>query len=212
MFPSAFPKKPFLYPVLDSNFSNDLVQDAMDAIRAGVEIFQIRAKNLPKNRVLRIIEQLESIAQEGHACMIVNDYVDMALVSNASGVHLGQEDFPVLDCRAILPNRIIGISTHNREQFSAALNLPVDYIAVGPVYHTTTKPGTYSPLGPSFIKEVRSWTDKPLVCIGGIRESNIRDLLTAGADGIALISELYRGSHIYSTICRLQDLIRNEKI
>jgi hypothetical protein len=84
MFPSAFPKKPFLYPVLDSNFSNDLVQDAMDAIRAGVEIFQIRAKNLPKNRVLRIIEQLESIAQEGHACMIVNDYVDMALVSNAS--------------------------------------------------------------------------------------------------------------------------------
>ena len=209
---SRLPKSPFLYPILDSAFSTDLIKDGMDVIHAGVPVFQIRAKNLAKARVFEIVKELEPAARERNICMIVNDFVDVALVSGYCGIHLGQEDFPADDCRRILPDRIIGISTHNRQQFQSALHLPVDYVAVGPIYRTSTKETADNELGPSFIEEVRSLTQLPIVCIGGIREENFATLIRAGADGIALISELYRGSGLASTISRLQDAVCNEKV
>lgn len=197
-----------MYPILDSAFSADLLGDAKEAIRAGIEMIQIRAKNLTKARILEIVEQLEPICSDNNTTLIVNDHADIVLVSRASGVHLGQEDFPVLECRRILPERIIGISTHNKEQFSAAVNLPVDYIAVGPVYETSTKHGQYEALGASYIRAIRPLTRVPIVCIGGIRKGNIAELLDAGANGIAMISELYRGQNLYSSILDLLEVIR----
>jgi thiamine-phosphate pyrophosphorylase len=205
---NGFPQSPFLYPIFDSVFSKNLLQDAREAIRAGIEIFQIRAKNLTKARLFEIVRQLEPVCEQKNICLIVNDDVDVALVSKASGVHLGQEDFPVFECRRILPDRIIGISTHSKKQFLVALSLPVDYVAIGPVYETSTKISTYSALGTSFIEEVRTLTELPIVCIGGIRKESIADLLKAGADGIAVISELYREPDLYSSLSRLQEAVR----
>jgi len=209
---TRLPKSPFLYPILDSAFSANLIKDGLEVIRAGVRIFQIRAKDLTKARVFEIIRELEPAAQEKEVLMIVNDFVDVALVSRHCGVHLGQEDFPVADCRRILPERIIGFSTHNHEQFRAALDLPVDYLAVGPIFHTSTKETSNKELGPTFIEDVRPMTHLPIVGIGGIRESNFSSLIKAGADGIACISELYRKPDLFSTISRLQDAIYNEKV
>ncbi len=155
-----------------------------------------------------MVEQLEPICLDNNVSLIINDYVDIALVSRVSGVHLGQEDFPVSECRRILPERIVGLSTHNKEQFSAAASLPVDYIAVGPIYETSTKQSSYKALGASYIEAIRPLTRLPIVCIGGIRKGNITELLEAGANGIALISELYRGQHLYSSISGLMEVIR----
>ncbi|PWT92411.1 MAG: thiamine phosphate synthase [Acidobacteria bacterium] len=186
------PSSPFLYPILDTHFSKDLIMDASEAIRAGTAILQIRAKEYSKAMIADVVKRLEPICQEQNTILIVNDHVDIALVSHAAGVHLGQDDFPASEARSLLPNRIVGLSTHNRAQFEEALRLPIDYIAVGPVFETSTKTSDHLPLGIDFVSEVRKLTKKPIICIGGIREEHFGDLIQAGADGIALISELYK--------------------
>jgi len=205
---TRLPKRPFLYPIIDSVFSRNIVQDALEAIRAGVQVVQVRAKNLTKAEIFEILNQLEPICGEKHVLLIVNDHVDIALVLQNTGVHLGQDDFPVPDCRRILPHRTIGISTHNMEQFRSASELPVDYVAVGPIFPTATKESSRPALGTRFLQMVRPVTRLPIVCIGGIEEMHFSDLLKAGADGIAMISALYTGSGgLYSTISRMNEAI-----
>ena len=199
------PSSPFLYPVFDTKFSPDLVRDAREAVRAGVQIFQLRAKNISIREIFGIVEELSPDCTSKQVRMIINDYVDIVLVSGAAGVHLGQEDFPVRETRSLLGEKIIGFSTHNREQFQAAAGLPVDYIAIGPIFQTSTKVSLHPSLGPEFVREVRPGCPVPLVCIGGIRKEHFPELLAAGADGIALISELYRGPGIYHTIRGMLD-------
>ncbi len=201
------PACPFLYPILDSAFSDDLIRDGRTLLRAGVGIFQIRAKNLTKRRIYEIAEDLAPACLEAGVLMIINDLVDVVLVSAASGVHLGQEDFPVTEARKILPDKIIGLSTHNLQQFSAALPLPVGYIAIGPIYETGTKNGAGPAVGVEFLHKVRPLTKTPLVCIGGINMDRIPGLVAGGADGIAVISALYDGN-LYESVSRLLERIR----
>jgi thiamine-phosphate pyrophosphorylase len=209
------PEAPFLYPILDSAYSVDLLGDAREAIRAGVRILQLRAKDLSKRRIFEMVEELSPLCLEKSVCMIVNDHVDIALVSNARGVHLGQDDFPAAEARRLLPDKIIGISTHTEQQFTGALELSVDYIAVGPIYSSLTKPRENPGLGASFLRRIRAWTTLPLVCIGGIQRHQFGELLSAGADGIALISEIYRTSSVYDSISALLQTLKaasHEKI
>lgn len=201
------PNSPFLYPILDSAFSDDLIQDGGTLLRAGVRILQLRAKNFTKFMLFEIAEQLIPVCEEARALLIINDLVDVALVSSAAGVHLGQEDFPVTEAAKILPDKIIGLSTHNIQQFSTALSLPLSYIAIGPIYHTTTKPAAGRAVGVEFLKKVRPLTKTPIVCIGGITEDRIPDLIAAGADGIAVVSALYSSSSLSESVSRLQKRI-----
>jgi thiamine-phosphate pyrophosphorylase len=196
----GIPPSPFLYPILDDSFSANLVQDARDALRAGVQILQLRAKKLSKRLVYDTVEDLYPIFREANATLIVNDYVDIAIVSHASGVHLGQDDFPADEARKVLVDKLIGLSTHNREQVVVANHVSVDYIAIGPVYQTDTKGNSSPALGLQGLQIMRRQSNHPVVCIGGIHLEHIPDLLSAGVDGIAVISQLYKNGDIYENI------------
>lgn len=200
------PPPPFLYPILDSSFSQNLLADASEAIRAGVQIFQIRMKKETREQVWQMTNDLVPMCEESKVCLVVNDYVDVVLVSDASGVHLGQDDFPAAEARKILGSRVIGLSTHNRHQFERACELPIDYVAVGPIFPTMSKDHAGAPLGVEFVRSLRS-KRKPIVCIGGIGEDHISRLVKEGADGIAVISLLYKSTGIYDAVSRLQEAL-----
>jgi thiamine-phosphate pyrophosphorylase len=201
------PSTPFLYPILDDNFSVDLAKDAVEVMRAGIEILQLRAKNTSTRRVARLVQEIAALAGESNVLLIINDYVDVAMLTDVGGVHLGQEDFPVLEARRLLPTKIIGTSTHTREEFDIANSQPVDYIAIGPIYRTHTKQGASKPQGLSFIKKVRPLTSKPLVAIGGLEPQHFEPVFEAGANGIALISAIYQPAGIYDSVSRMQERV-----
>jgi thiamine-phosphate pyrophosphorylase len=198
---------PFLYPILDDTRSVDLKRDALEIIRSGAKIFQIRAKKLNNREVFELVQSILPYCIEPGVSLIVNDRVDVCLVSNASGVHLGQDDFPVAEARKLLPDAIIGLSTHNLDQVRAANDLPVDYISIGPVFPTTSKINPDPTVGISLLQQARSITNKPIVCIGGIQAANILDLINEGANGIAVIGEIYNDNDIFNTTKRLLELI-----
>jgi hypothetical protein len=109
------PNVPFLYPILDSSLSTDLLKDAADILRAGARILQIRAKNKDRRFVYEAVQGLIPLVQEYRVPLMVNDYVDVVLVTDASGVHIGQTDLPPDVCRRLLPAHVIGFSTHTME-------------------------------------------------------------------------------------------------
>jgi thiamine-phosphate pyrophosphorylase len=198
-------QSPFLYPILDDVRSSDLVRDAQDVIRAGAIILQLRAKRLSNKKLFQITSEI--LAKNSEITLIINDRVDICLVTDAAGVHLGQNDFPVPDARNLLPHSIIGISTHNIHQFQLAMDYPVDYISIGPIFPTSSKLNPDPVVGISLLKQAKEITNKPLVCIGGIQAKDIPDLIKNGANGIAVISELYLGSDIYGNTKRMLEIV-----
>jgi thiamine-phosphate pyrophosphorylase len=201
------PASPFLYPILDATFSTNLFVDAQAVIRAGAKILQIRAKNVTKRKICEIVTKIALLCEESDVCCLINDCVDIALVTRVSGVHLGQLDFPVPEARALLHGKIIGYSTHNAEQFAAAKNQPVDYIAIGPVFATTTKAYPDPVLGLPEVRAIVKQKTKPVVAIGGIDHDQIPQLIDSGIDGIAVISALYRDGGVYENASKIMERV-----
>jgi thiamine-phosphate pyrophosphorylase len=206
----SLPESPFLYPIIDTSFSQHPLRDAEALIKAGVSILQFRAKAETRRTVFDITNELAQLCSEKNVLLILNDFVDVSLITDVAGVHLGQDDFPVEDARSLLPQHLIGLSTHNADQFQLANHLPVDYIAIGPVYETSTKRSINPHLGLAEIIPLLESKAKRLVAIGGIRLENIQDLVSTGIDGIALISELYRHGPVYDTARRLIDIMHGD--
>jgi len=154
----------------------------------GATLIQLREKQMPP---CEFYEQAKMAVRPG-VQLIINDRVDVALAVGAQGVHLGQDDMPPEAARKLLgPNAVIGYSTHNIEQAIAATKLPIDYLAVGPIFATTTKSDTAPVLGVEGLRTVRQAVGAfPLVAIGGITHANARDIIAAGADSVAVISAL----------------------
>ncbi len=194
---------PFLYPILDESRSTDLTHDAEAVIRAGAKILQLRCKKMTNADFYKLVTRLVPVCKQHGVLLILNDRVDVCMVTEASGVHLGEDDFPATEARQLLPDAIIGASTHNIKQVQEADRLPVDYISIGPIFPTTSKANPDPVVGIDLLRKVRSLTKKPIVCIGGITENEIPELLRAGANGIAVISEIYRNDDVYSTTQRL---------
>ena len=208
---------PFLYPILDDSRSANLQHDAEAVIRAGVKILQIRCKKMTNADYCKLVTKLVPVCKQHGALLILNDRVDVCMVTEASGVHLGQDDFPATEARQLLPDAIIGLSTHNIKQVQEADRLPVDYISIGPIFSTTSKANPDPVVGIDLLSKVRSLTSKPIVCIGGITKNEIPQLLRAGADGIAVISEIYRDDDVFGSTERLLNLFyrkgpENEKV
>jgi len=201
------PRPPFLYPIIDADFRPSIVEDSLEALRAGAKIVQVRAKRLPTSVLVDAIDRLSPAFLEKNALLIVNDSVDAAMITDASGVHVGQLDLPPVVCRILLPKKVIGFSTHNMGQVAVADEFPVDYIAIGPIYRTVTKANADPPVGLSLLQKVRERTRRPLVAVGGIQSDNFSDLLAFGIDGIALISEIYRDGTMYDRVSRLLQLL-----
>lgn len=161
-------------------------------IVGGARFIQIREKYAAPAEFYESAREALQIAEKHQVKIIINDRVDIALAVKADGVHLGQDDLPPLEARKILGAKaIIGFSTHNVEQAIEAAGLPIDYVAVGPIFATTTKENPDEIVGLDGLKKVRAAIgDFPLVAIGGINSRNIRSVYANGADSAAIISGL----------------------
>ncbi|MFB3153892.1 MAG: thiamine phosphate synthase [Candidatus Acidiferrales bacterium] len=181
---------PRFYAVIDRSIRPDLSlqQIARVLAGAGVRLVQLRAKQASGGALLAEAKELRSLLPP-EVSLIVNDRADVAQLSRAAGVHLGQDDLPVSVARRLLgPDKLIGFSTHNLEQIEAAASAPVDYLAFGPIFPTATKADTQPMVGCAGLREVRKRTSKPLVAIGGITAANAAQAIEAGADSVAVIS------------------------
>jgi thiamine-phosphate pyrophosphorylase len=160
------------------------------ALRAGVRAVQLRAKNaLDEDELLRIGREARRLTREAGAAFIVNDRVDLAMQLDADGAHVGQDDLSPAEARRILgAGKLLGLSTHSREQVLRAQREPVDYIGFGPVFPTMTKESPSPVTGlPNLAWAVRN-SRLPVVAIGGITLENVDDVLAAGARNAAVIS------------------------
>lgn len=184
---------PKLYAITDRELANcSLVEIVEQLLAGGARLIQLRDKTATARELFDAARAARVLTQAAGGRLIINDRVDVALTAEADGVHLGQEDLSVAEAREILgPEKIIGVSTHNREQFEAAVASSADYIAVGPVFPTTSKENPDPVVGLELLREVRSLTDRPIVAIGGIDGGRAPEVLAAGADSVALISALY---------------------
>jgi thiamine-phosphate pyrophosphorylase len=170
----------------------DLARAFLDG---GAPLIQIRAKQLASGPLLALCDSLVALARPYDASIIVNDRADVARMSGAAGVHVGQDDVPPAAARAMLGDgATIGVSTHGRAQVEAALPLPVDYIAVGPVFGTRTKETGYDAVGLAVVSEAaRLAGARPVVAIGGITLETAPAVIAAGAGAVAVIGDLLAG-------------------
>lgn len=154
--------------------------------RAGVDLIQLREKDMDTPDLLKVAAPIALACREAGVPFIVNDRPDLAVTLDADGVHVGQEDLPVDAARSIVGDRIVGLSTHAPGQIELAESSSADYIAVGPVYETPTKPGRKS-VGLELLRFAASTSSKPWFAIGGIAPSNLDDILAAGASRIVVV-------------------------
>ena len=178
-----------LYAIADASFG-DCVRLAEALFAGGARIVQVRNKKAGAREFLSQVERILSFAPSDGR-VIVNDRVDIALLAGAAGVHLGQTDLPPAAARQILgPGRLIGLSTHNLEQALEGDRLPIDYIAVGPVFATSTKDNPDPVVGIEKLAIICRAVKKPVVAIGGITLDNAKAALSAGAASVAVIQDL----------------------
>ncbi len=183
-----------LYPLTDRCLSGlSHAEQVSHLSNGGVLLVQLREKLLSPLEFYEEAAAALLVARERGVKVIVNDRVDIALALGADGVHLGQDDLPPEAARRLLgPEVIIGFSTHNLEQARLATKMPIDYIAIGPIFATSTKQASASPVGLVGLKRVRQIVGKtPLVAIGGITSENSQDVVDAGADAVAVISDIW---------------------
>jgi len=184
---------PKIYPITDTRISNlSHAAQVEKFIEGGATFVQLREKYASPQDFYESAKEAMHVARERNVKIIINDRIDIALALKADGVHLGQEDLPPEHARKILGEKaIIGFSTHNVQQALDAIKLPIDYLAVGPVFTTRTKENPDKIVGIEIIKKVRQAIgDFPLVAIGGITAENFYSVLNAGANSAAIISDL----------------------
>ena len=181
-----------LYLVTDSGLSLGRPIDKVveSAVAGGVTVVQLREKAASTREFYKLAMRLKDILRGTGVPLIINDRLDIALACNAEGLHIGQSDMPYSVARKILgPEKIIGLSTDTFAELEEANAWDVDYVAVQ-AYDTQTKADAARPLGPEGMRKARSLTRHPLVAIGGIHLSNAADISAAGADSIAVVSEI----------------------
>jgi thiamine-phosphate pyrophosphorylase len=182
-------KLPAFYPILDADRIS-AVPAAEALLEAGARILQFRHKSFFSRSAFQDASRIAELCRSAGALFVVNDRADIAMLLNA-GLHLGQDDLSPADARRILPTpTIIGFSTHNEDQLRAADLEPVDYLAIGPIFATGSKQNPDPVVGLDRLRALRTLTSKPLVAIGGITRANARSVIDAGADSVAVISDL----------------------
>jgi thiamine-phosphate pyrophosphorylase len=188
---------PKLYAILDADLLSQrnisLETFSRDLYAAGVRCMQYRDKAAPAAKLLATARMLRA-SLPGDVLLFLNDRADICALSDCAGLHIGQEDLSPAGARRVLGSRpLLGISTHNESQIAIANEAEVDYIAIGPVFATTSKANPDPVIGLEGVSRARGLTSKPLVAIGGITQSNARSVIDAGADSIAVISALIPG-------------------
>ncbi len=187
---------PSVYPILDTALLARLDIPLLDAAEAlvegGARILQLRHKDVWTREAYHAATELASFLRAAQIQFLINDRADIAKMLNA-GLHVGQDDLPPLESRAIVgESAMLGFSTHNEAQLLAAAQEPIDYVALGPIFATGSKTNPDPPVGLDELKRLRPLTDKPLVAIGGITLDTAEQVWKAGADCIALIGDLFQ--------------------
>jgi thiamine-phosphate pyrophosphorylase len=187
---------PRLYVILDSALLTVPAQDcAQELAGAGVRLLQYRDKGASARELLDASRSLAYVLIPREISFFVNDRPDVAVLAGASGVHVGQHDLGVEQARELVGlQKWVGVSTHTLEQFQEAAETSADYIAVGPVFVTSSKANPDPVIGAEFIRRVRPLTAKPIVAIGGIKLENAASIVEAGADCVAVISDILQAA------------------
>ncbi|HYL98742.1 MAG TPA: thiamine phosphate synthase [Blastocatellia bacterium] len=184
---------PVAYPITDTRISGLSHAEQVEVLAsAGASVIQLRDKTASPLEFYKSALKALDVARAFNVTIIINDRVDVAVASGADGVHLGQDDIPPSAARRLLgADKIIGYSTHNLDQAIQAESEPVDYIAIGPVFDTATKAQPDPTVGLDLVRRVRERIKRPLVAIGGITLDRASVVLAAGAQSLAVISDLY---------------------
>jgi len=204
---------PTLYVVLDRTAARgrDLDDLLAAVIDGGCRMVQLREKDWPSGRVMPVARRLRERRGRAGVTFVVNDRVDLAVAVGADGVHLGQDDLPAGAARPLLrPGMLLGVSTHGVEQARAARDDGADYVAVGSMFATATKPD-FQLVGPALIRKLRGEIRVPLIGIGGITHDNVAEVVRAGADGVAVISAVCAAPDPASATRRFLELIRSAR-
>jgi len=194
-----------LYVILDRQFlaGRDELDMAGQVIEGGARVIQFRDKQNKKGELLLVAQKLKDLCSQAGVLFIINDYLDLAMAVDADGLHIGQEDLPLPVVRRELPiDKIVGCSITTLVQATKAQNEGADYIAVGSIFPTTTKKEA-TVVGVDILKELKRTVSTPLVAIGGINEHNIDEVVTAGADAIAVISAVLGEKDVRGAVQKL---------
>ncbi|SHJ24422.1 thiamine-phosphate pyrophosphorylase [Desulfatibacillum alkenivorans DSM 16219] len=182
-----------LYLVTDRPLSlgRDLMEVMEKAAAGGATIVQLREKECDSRTFVELARAAKSLLDAKGVPLIINDRADIALAVGAAGLHIGQTDMPYKDARRIMgPEAIVGLSVENMDQVKEAAFLDADYLGVGPIFATQTKPDAAPAIGLEGLAEIRRITKTPLIAIGSVNLSNAADVIRAGADGLAVVSAI----------------------
>ena len=198
-----------IYPVTCQELSEGRTNlEVLAAVLAGgAKIIQLREKHWDKKDLYELAIEFRKLTRSHGALLIINDHVDVALAAGADGVHLGQEDLPVGAARKIAPELIIGASSHSLKEALKAEQDGADYVNIGPIFPTKTKPDTGRFLGPAAIVEIGSQLTVPFTTMGGINPDNIGLVLEAGGRRVAMITGITRAADIAARVRRLRKTI-----
>lgn len=184
------------------------VQSAKEMVEAGIRVIQYREKYRSMREKAAEAKEIRKITADAGVLFIVNDHPELALLSEADGVHIGQDDWDPADVRRIIgETKMIGLSTHNPEQLLKAQSCDIDYIGCGPIFRTFTKDDVCDPVGLEYLKHVSETSRLPFVAIGGIKLSNIDQVLHYPVQHIALVSEIVGASDMKAMVAALNKKI-----
>jgi thiamine-phosphate pyrophosphorylase len=203
-----------LYVITDESLSKGRsnVEIARMAYQGGADVVQLRMKNASKEDMLRDALAIKEIADDYSKFFIVNDSVEVALESDADGVHLGQGDMPVEEAVELMDGKLVGISANTIETAKRAEQAGAAYIGVGAIFSTATKPDADQGIGLDAIYRIRQAVDIPIVAIGGINQGNIQDVIRAGADAAAVVSAVVSKDDVVKAAHDLRDLILKARL
>jgi thiamine-phosphate pyrophosphorylase len=208
------PAKYDLYVITNSRLGGgrSVIEQAAAAIAGGADVIQLREPEMPTADLVELGRAMRALTRRTGTTFVMNDRVDVALVVDADGVHLGQDDMRPADARSLLgPDRIIGVSAGNPREYQLVLEQGADYIGVGPVYQTGSKGDAGTAIGPDGIATMRRLTDLPIVAIGGLSAENLSPVVSAGADGIAVISAVISQPDIAEAARVLKDALQRAR-
>ena len=197
-----------LYIILDKSLigRKSELEVASRVIDGGATAIQLRDKFSDDQHLIRVGTKLRKITRKNKVGLIINDRIDIALAVDADGVHLGQEDLPLKFARRLIDKRIIGISTHSLVQAKRAEKEGADYISVGPIFATSSKPELV-PVGTAIISRIKKEVSLPLVAIGGIKPNNIKKVIARNTEGIAIASAVLKSKKIEDSTLKIAKLL-----
>jgi thiamine-phosphate pyrophosphorylase len=173
-------------------------------IQGGARIVQLREKEYSARDLYFLALKFREITSRAGVLLVINDHLDIAMAVEADGVHLGQDDLPVAAARRIAPELLVGASTHSLEEVRQAQDDGADYVNIGPIFPTKTKEGVEHFLGPDAIRDIAPEIRIPFTVMGGINESNIDQVLVAGARRVAVVTAITLAPNISERVSALR--------